>query len=234
MTTVNDASEIMKVRRMLGDAGEKVSMMIQNELVQSTSASTVFTRYGPIFDVSGVWVSVDPDHEGTDYYGTGSFNSYTREITLQNSLPGVNTLVLINYTYFKGLPDEAVDELITGAKTYVERYTNRTYNWTTDTDHDTVVAISAMLYRTAIGCLLYQVAADILQKGWNFAIEEFRIETKTWGGGMPVGDLLIGWQKHVDEHINILGRYWYYAAPSSSYLGRTAHGYRMDDQGRIS
>lgn len=232
--SVNDASEILKVRRMLGDAGEKVSMMIQNELVQSTSALTIFTRYGPIHSVNGVWVSTDPDHEGTDYYGTGTFNSYTRELTLQTGLPGVNTQVLINYTYFKGLPDEAVDELVTGAKTYVERYTNRTYNWTTDTDHDTVTAISAMTYRAAIGCLLYQVAADILQKGWNFAIEEFRIETKTWGGGMPVGDLVIAWQKHVDEHISILGRYWYYAAPSSRYLGRKAHGYRMDREGNIS
>ena len=232
--SVNDASEILKVRRMLGDAGEKVSMMVENDLVQSTSASTVFTKYGPVHSVNGVWVSTDPDHEGTNYYGTGTFNSYTREITLQFSLPSINAWVLINYTYFKGLPDEVVDELITGAKTYVERYTNRAYNWATDTDHDTVTAISAMTYRAAIGCLFYQVAADILQKGWNFRIEEFSIETKTWGGGMPVGDLVIAWQKHVDEHISILGRYWYYAAPSSRYLGRKAHGYRMNDRGEIS
>lgn len=235
MVTVNDATEILKVRRMLGDAGEKVSMMVADELVQSTSATTIFTRYGKIFSVSGVWLSTDPDHAATEYYGdTGAFNVYTRELTLKTSLPGANTWVLVNYTYFRGLPDEVVDELITGAKTYVSSYTNRTYNWTTDTGHDTMTAISAMTYRAAIGCLFYQVAADILQKGWNFKIEEFSIETKTWGGGMPVGDLVIAWQKHVDEHISILGRYWYWAAPSSAYLGRKAHGYRMDREGRIS
>jgi len=235
MSLQNTAVEILKVRQMLGDAGELIPVMLQDELRASSDKTTVFTRYGQILSVSGVWLSTDPDHEGTEYYGTGSFTIYTRKITLQTDLPTVNEDVLINYTYQKGLPDEVVDNQVTYAKAYVQYRTNYTFDWAAATpDVETQAAIAAMIYRAAQGCLMYQYAPDILQKGFNFRIEEFSVESKTWAGSMGIRDLLTLWSKHVDEHIAILGDYGYYAAPSSAHYGRNIHGYYMDRDGKVS
>jgi hypothetical protein len=235
MSLQNTAAEILKVRQMLGDAAELLAVTLESELRTSASTTIVYTRYGQIMNVHGVWLATDPDHVGTEYYGAGSFNAYTREITLETSLPATNTDVLINYTYHKGLPDGVIDVQITFAKAYISSYTNFSFDWTAASpDVETTVAISAMTYRAAQGCLIYQFAPDVLQKGFNFRIEEFSIESKTWAGGMGIGDLLELWTKHLNDHLAVLGEYGYYSAPSTTSYGRTVHGYKMDNKGDVS
>ncbi|NOR39186.1 MAG: hypothetical protein GQ580_06340, partial [Candidatus Thorarchaeota archaeon] len=186
---VNTDAEILRVRRMLGDAAEMNTITIINELQTSENASVVNTRYKQVKSVSGVWLATDPDHEATDYYvGIGeAFDIYTGEITLHTPLPGPSTNVLINYTYYKGLPEEVIDEMVTNAKQYICWYTNYEFDWT-DTENRTKIAIAAMTWRAATGALIYMYAPDIMQKGYNWAIAEFKVESKTWAGSMGIQD----------------------------------------------
>jgi hypothetical protein len=228
---------------MLGDAAEMNTVTITNELRTSENASTVNTRYKQIKSVSGVWLSTDPDHTGTNYYDgeNGSFNIYTGEITLHTSLSSPSTNVLISYTYYKGLPDEVIDEHITNAKLYVEWYTNDVFDWTDTDDRRVLLAKSAMIWRAATGALIYMYAPDIMQKGYNWAIGEFRVESKTWAGSMGIQDLLALWNDEVNKYLSMLGKYEYFVVASSAEplepyfrsAGRSYHGYRMDDDGDV-
>lgn len=238
MALVNTADEILSVRRMLADAGGMRAVTIINELNTSESSTTLFPKHTQIYSVSGVWLATDPDHLSTDYYtgANGEFNPYTGVITLHTTLPGENVDVIINYTHFKGLPDEVVDEQITDGKRYIEYRTDVEWDWTLTTTREIQIAWSGAKYRAAEACLMYQYAPDILQMGFNFSIEEFRIESKTWAGSMGIEALLILWNKHVDEQIAQLGEYYYFKAPSTagSTEKRKHHGYKMDSQGKIS
>lgn len=238
MALVNTESEILSVRRMLADAGGMRAITIINELLVSESSNTVFPKYTQIYSVSGIWLSTDPNHESTDYYvgANGAFNPYTGVITLHTTLPSANVDVLLNYTHFKGLSDEVVDDQITDSKRYIEYRTNVEWDWTLTTTREIQIAWSGAKYRAAEACLMYQFAPDVLQMGFNFSIEEFRVESKTWAGSMGIGDLMMLWNKHVDEQIAQLGEYWVYNATSTagSTKGRKHHGYKMDMEGKIS
>lgn len=238
MTLVNTVSELLAVRRMLADAGGMRAITLTNELITSESVSNVFPRYTQIYSVSSVWLSTDPDHTGTNYFsGSGAaFNPYTGEITLDPTLPEANMDVLLNYTHFKGLPDEVVDDQITDGKRYMEFRTDVVWDWTDTTNREIQIAWSGVKYRAAQACLMYQFAPDVLQMGFNFSIEEFRIESKTWAGSMGIQDLMMMWDKHVSEQIAQLGEYWPYKAVSTagSPLGRKHHGYKMDSGGKIT
>lgn len=238
MALVNTESEILSVRRMLSDAGGMRAITILNELNTSESVSTIFPKYTQIYSVSGVWLSTDPDHLSTNYYsGAGAeFNPYTGAVTLDPVLPDANVGVIVNYTHFKGLSDEVADDQITDAKRYIEFRTDVEWDWTLTTNREIQIAWSGAKYRAAQACLMYQYAPDILQMGFNFSIEEFRVESKTWAGSMGIQDLLALWNKHVDEQIAQLGEYWHYKAPSTagSTRKRKHHGYEMDSEGKIS
>lgn len=223
---------------MLADAGGMRAITIVNELSVSASATVVFPKYTQIYSVSGVWLSTDPDHLSTNYYtgDNGEFNTYTGVITLHTALPSENVDVLLNYTHFKGLSDEVVDDQITDAKRYIEYRTNVEWDWTLTTTREIQIAWSGAKYRAAEACLMYQFAPDVLQMGFNFSIEEFRVESKTWAGSMGIQDLMMLWNKHVDEQIAQLGEYWAYKATSTagSTEGRRYHAYKMDSEGKVS
>lgn len=228
---------------MLGDAAEMNTVTITNELRVSEDAVTVNSRYKQIKSVAGVWLSTDPDHTGTNYYegANGAFDIYTGEITLHATLPNPSTNVLINYTYYKGLPPEVIDEMITGAKQYVQWYTNEIFDWTDTTTNRVQIAKAAMIRRAATGSLVYMYAPDIMQKGYNWALGEFRVESKTWAGSMGIQDLLALWNDEVNKYLAILGRYEYFVVASSAdqtepfyrTAGRGYHGYRMDNKGDV-
>lgn len=237
LVTVNTAAEILSVRRVLGDAGGMRTITRVNELRISESIGVVFPKYTQIFSVSGVWLSTDADHTSTNYYSgeNADFNPYTGMITLDPELPAANSDVLVNYTYFKGLSDAVIDDQVTDAKRYIEFRTDTEFAWTLTTDRDIQIALSGMKMRAAQAGLMYQYAPDILQMGFNFSIEEFRVESKTWAGSMGIQDLLALWNKHVDEQIAQLGEYWYFKATSTagSTKGRQQHGYTMDSEGKV-
>jgi len=239
----NTAAEILNVRRMLGDAAEMNTITVVNELRTSETASIVNTRYKQIKSVTGVWLATDPDHTGTNYY-TGvneGFDIYTGEITLHTPLPSPSTNVLINYTYYKGLPDEVIDDHINNAKEYVQWYTNEEFDWTDTTSARVKIARAAMTWRAATGALIYMYAPDIMQKGYNWALAEFRVESKTWAGSMGIQDLLALWNEEVNKYLAMLGKYEYFVVASSAdskepyyrSAGRQYHGYRMDDNGDV-
>ena len=237
MSLVNTDAEIISVRRVLGDAGGMRAITRVNELGISESINTIFPKYIQIYSVSGVWLSTDPDHTATNYYSGDSavFNPYTGMVTLDPVLPGTNVDVLVNYTYFKGISDEVADDQITDAKRYIEFRTDTEWNWAATTDREVQIAMTGVKYRAAQACLIYQYAPDILQMGFNFSIEEFRVESKTWAGSMGIRDLLDLWNKHVDEQIAQLGEYWHYQAPSTagSIDGRKHFGYKMNSEGDV-
>ncbi len=243
LALTNTDAEILRVRRMIGDAAEMNTITLVNELRASENASMVNTRYKQVKSVSGVWLSTDPDHTGTDYYAgdDGAFNIYTGEITLHTALPGPSTNVLINYTYYKGLPDEVVDEMVSNAKEYVQWYTNEEFDWTATTEARVRIANAAMTWRAATGSLIYMYAPDIMQKGYNWSLAEFKVESKTWAGSMGIRDLLDLWNKEVGSYLAMLGKYEYFVVASSAdslesryrSAGRSYHGYRMDDYGDV-
>lgn len=237
MSLVNTDDEIISVRRVLGEAGGMRAITRVNELSISESINKIFPKYTQIYSVSGVWLSTDPDHASTNYYDgvDAEFNAYTGMITLHSDLPSANVDVLVNYTYFKGLSDQVADDQITDAKRYIEYRTDTEWDWTATTDREIQIALSGMKYRAAQACLIYQYAPDILQMGFNFSIEEFKVESKTWAGSMGIQDLLMLWNKHVDEQIAQLGEYWYYKADSTagSTKGRQHYGYTMDSEGKV-
>ena len=49
--------------------------------------------------ITGVYLTTDPNHAGTNYFTGGSFNSTTKVITLGSALPNANTSVLVQYGY---------------------------------------------------------------------------------------------------------------------------------------
>jgi hypothetical protein len=227
---------------MLGDAGEQKAVLIKDELRISSDVDKVFTNYTQIESVTGIWAHDDPDHTGTEYYGsTGTFDAYTGMITPQTDFPSANFQCLITYTSYKGLPDRVVDQMITNAKTYVEWYTNETFDWTnTANDSRTNLAIAAMTWRAATGCLIYQYAADILQKGYNFKIAEFSVESKTWAGSMGIRDLLDTWNREVQMYLGMLGRFIPFVIAQTGDVrddyresGRDYHAYKMDQDGEV-
>jgi len=227
---------------MLGDAAEMNTVTIIDELRTSETASLVNTRYKQVKSVTGVWLATDPDHTGTDYYTgvSAAFDIYTGEITLHTSLANPSTNVLINYTYYKGLPPEVIDEMVSNAKLYIQWYTNETFTWT-NTDDRTNIANAAMIWRAATGALIYMYAPDIMQKGYNWSLAEFKVESKTWAGSMGIQDLLMMWTDEVNKYLSMLGKYEYFVVASSAdprepYYrtgGRGYHGYRMDDKGDV-
>ena len=241
MSLANTAAEITRVRLMLGDAAEMKAITIVNELRISETADLVNTKYGQIKSVSGVWAATDPTHAGTNYYTGGDFDAYTTEITLGTSLPGDNTNVLTNYTYFKGLSDLVTDRHVTNAKTFVEIQTNETFDWpNTDNDRRTNLAIAAMTYRASVGALIYQFAPDVLQKGYNWKLAEFSVESKTWAGSMGIRDLMDTMNKEVDIYLALLGVYQPFDIPATGdwrdayrTSGRNFHGYKMDSDGDV-
>ena len=226
---------------MLGDAGEQKAVVIVNELRTASDVDKVFANYTQIESVTGIWPTTDPDHEGLNYYTGGSFDAYTAEITPGTDLPGADVNVLITYTTFKGLPDVVVDQMVTNAKTYVENYTSETFDWTNaDNNSRTNLAIAAMGWRAATGALIYQYAPDILQKGYNFKIAEFSVESKTWAGSMGIRDLLDTWNREVQLYLGMLGRYMEFIIPQTGdwrddyrALGRDHQGYKMDSDGEV-
>jgi len=244
LALVNTTAEITRVRLMLGDAAEMKAITIVNELRISETVNLVNTRYGQIKSVSGVWAATDPTHAGTDYYNGGeggSFSTYTTEITLGTSLPGDNTNVLLNYTYFKGLSDAVVDQHVTNAKTFVEVQTNESFDWlNVGSERRANLAIAAMTYRAAVGALIYQFAPDILQKGYNWKLAEFSVESKTWAGSMGIRDLMETMNKEVDIYLALLGVYQPFDIPATGdwrdayrTSGRDFHGYKMDPDGDV-
>ena len=228
---------------MLGDAGEQKAVTIVNEYRISSSATKVFTNYTQIESVIGVWLSTDPDHNGINYYegANGAFNIYTGELTLHTALPNAVQPVLITYTTYKGLPDIVIDQMVTNAKTYVEWYTNETFDWRNpDNNIRNNLAIAAMTWRAATGALIYQYAPDILQKGYNFQIAEFKVESKTWAGSMGIRDLMETWNSEVQRYLAMLGRYMPFIISKTGdwrddhrLPGRNHHGYIMDDEGDV-
>jgi hypothetical protein len=227
---------------MLGDAAEMNTVTIVDELRTSENASMVNTRYKQVKSVTGVWLSTDPDHASTEYYtgANGAFDIYTGEVTLHTPLPGPSMNVLINYTYFKGLPPEVIDEMVTNAKQYVSWYANEDFDFTLATDR-VKIAIAAMTWRAATGALIYMYAPDIMQKGYNWSLAEFKVESKTWAGSMGIQDLLMLWNKETDGYLAMLGKYEYFVIVSTAdarepryrSAGRQYHGYRMDRDGKV-
>lgn len=243
MSLDNTAAEILNVRRMLGDAAEMNTVTIVDELRTSETASLVNSRYKQVKSVTGVWLATDPDHTGTDYYtgAAADFDIYTGEITLHTSLANPSTNVLITYTYYKGLPEEVIDDHINNAKQYIQWYTNQEFDWTDTTDNRTKIAIAAMTWRAATGALIYMYAPDIMQKGYNWSLAEFKVESKTWAGSMGIQDLLMLWNDEVNKYLAMLGRYMDFVVASSAdpreprtrTAGRQYHGYRMDERGDV-
>lgn len=244
LSTVNTAAEITRVRLMLGDAAEMKAITIVNELRISESTDLVNAKYGQIKSVSGVWAATDPTHAGTNYYSGGeggSFNTYTTEITLGTSLPGENTNVLINYTYFKGLSDAVADQHVTNAKAFIEIQTSETFDWVNaGSDRRDNLAIAAMTYRAAVGALIYQFAPDVLQKGFNWKLAEFSVESKTWAGSMGIRDLMDTMNNEVNIYLSLLGVYQPFDIPATGDWrnkyrtpGRNFHGYKMDVDGDV-
>lgn len=241
MSLANTAAEITRVRLMLGDAAEMKAVTMVNELRISETTELVNLKYGQIKSVSGVWASTDPTHIGTNYYTGGSFDAYTTEVKLGVALPGDNTNVLINYTYFKGLSDLVTDQHVTNAKTFVEVQTNESFDWVNaDNDRRDNLAIAAMTYRASIGALIYQFAPDILQKGYNWKLAEFSVESKTWAGSMGIRDLMDTMNKEVDIYLALLGVYQSFDIPATGdwrdayrTSGRNFHGYKMDSDGDV-
>ena len=242
MSLANSAAEILRIRLMLGDAAEMKAITRVNEIRISENKTTVNARYGQLKSVSGVWLTTDPDHLATNYYGdTGTFNTFMAEITLESDLPADNSNVLINYTFYKGLSDPTIDMHVTNGKNYIEDATKETFDWTNaNGEIRTNVAIAAMNYRASIGCLIYQFAPDILQKGYNFKLSDFSVESKTWAGSMGLRDLLDTYNKEVDLFLAQLGVYQNFDIPNTGdwrdkyrIPGRPYHGYKMDDRGGV-
>lgn len=245
MALENTEDEIMDVRRVLGEAGTSEAVAVVDELNTSTDTTTVFAKNNQIHSVAGVWLATDPDHTGTNFYDEtddAEFNPYTSKITLSDALPDDMTDVLISYTFYKGLSDTVIDRMITNAKRYVEHYTGKDIDWTETSDEEVQLAQAAMTYRAATAALIYQYAPDILQKGFNFSIAEFRVESKTWAGGMGLRDLLDTWNQEVNRYLAILGVNMDFYIPctqkssriASRRRGRTYHGYQMDRNGDVS
>lgn len=241
MSLANTAAEITRVRLMLGDAAEMKAVTMVNELRISETTELVNLKYGQIKSVSGVWAATDPTHVGTNYYTGGSFDAYTTEVKLGVALPGDNTNVLINYTYFKGLSDLVADQHVTNAKAFIEIQTDESFDWVNaGSNRRDNLAIAAMTYRASIGALIYQFAPDILQKGYNWKLGEFSVESKTWAGSMGIRDLMDTMNKEVDIYLALLGVYQSFDIPATgdwrdAYRtpGRDHHAYRLDRDGDV-
>lgn len=229
MTTVNSAAEILAVRNMLSDAGIQMTEVVVDELRTSSDVKVVFVKYTQIHNVVGIWLSTDPTHAGTNYYDGGSFNAYTGELTLNSSLPDASTNVLINYTHYKGLAESVVDQHISFSKGFVDDYTGKIWDWADVTDPKTQVAKAAMTIKSAMIALAFMVAPEILQKGFNFRIDEFSVESKTWAGSMGLKDMLTIWNGMLQEHLDLLGKDLKFCIPSNYEFG-----YTMDSEGEVT
>lgn len=224
-------TEIMLVRKRLGDAGTLIAETIIDEEAIATNADTIFTMYQMLFEVNGVWLRDDTEHTGTNYFSgvDAKFDTYTGQLTLHTSLPSENEEVLISYTYYRGLHDEFIDEFLTEGKLYVRKYTGHDYDWTQafleTPDEETKIAMLAAASLAASRCLEALAASDILQLGFNFRLGDLEIENMVRGGGFQVQahiDMLKG---DVDRWLKILGRSMYFAAGSTKGYGRDAWGY---------
>jgi len=226
---INTLAEILSVRNLLSDAGVQMTEVIYNELRRSSLIDTVFVRT-QLHSVTGVYLSTDSGHTGTNYYsGAATFNIYTGELTLDNNLPDPNTRVLCCYTFFKGLTADVIDQHIVFAKGYINDYAGETFDWTDTTTERTQIAKAAMTVKAAMISLAFMIAPEIIQKGYNFRLEELSVESKTWAGSMGLRDMLDMWNKMLQEHLNVLGM-------DLKFEDNIAYdfAYRMDNEGNVT
>lgn len=225
-------SEIMMVRERLGDAGTLIAEVIVDEMGISTDVDTVFTMYQMIYEVNGVWLRTDTAHSGTNYYDgvDGDFDSRMGMITLHTSLPAAVTEVLIDYTYYRGLHNDTIDQFLTEAKLYVKKFTRKDYIWSdglgVDPDEETQIALMAAASLAAKRCLVALSAGDILQLGFNFRLGDLEVENMVRGGGFHVQAMIDQLDNDIQQKLAMLGRGMYFVAPSSVSYGRDIRNYR--------
>jgi hypothetical protein len=75
------------------------TVTVMDEAQESDDTTHVTVTNTKVLSVSGVWLSTDLGHIGTNYYTGGSFDADTGILILGSALPGATTNVLINYTY---------------------------------------------------------------------------------------------------------------------------------------
>ena len=230
------ATEILMVRRKLGDAGVEITETMTDEEAISESTTVVFPVERMLYSVSSVYLASDPTHAGTEYFGTtGTFDTYTGAITLETALPDDNTQVLVSYTMTRGLSDDTIDMLIDEAKLYVEDYTKETFDWSQGVGVDrvtrTAVALNAAITYATMRGLEAIATGDIVQLGYEFRFGDLEVNNQVTGGFHVQAhiDLL---KSDVDRMLSILGRKMTFVMRSTKSLGRDAWGYKRSQSGR--
>lgn len=83
--------------KSLGTTLNQVNVVDEQQI--SIDTTHVMVANTEVTVATGVWLSTDTGHTGTNYYTGGSYDSTTGIFTLGTPLPSANTPVLINYTY---------------------------------------------------------------------------------------------------------------------------------------
>lgn len=237
--STSTSSEILMVRERLGDAGVLITETVIDEEAISTNTTAVFPAERLIYEVSGIWLTSDPTHSGTDYYDgvNGEVDTYTGKIIPHTSFPSANTEVLINYTFMRGLPNTVIDQFLVEAKLYVKKYTRKDYDWSlglgADPDEETQIALMAACSIAAMRCLEVIATGDILQFGYNFRLGDLQVESMT-SGGFHVQAHIDFLKSDVERKLAMLGRAMHFVARTTRRWGRDAHGYKRHTGGKRS
>ena len=187
----------IQVRLRLGDLGQLRFHVIKDEIQTPISTDTVTTLRRNVYAITGVYLATDIDHEGTDYYTGGSYQSRTGLLTLGTELSNALDDVMITYTVMEGLQTDQIEVSLDEAEAYVEALVSLTYDW--DALDINAVANQCRFALAALKCMWILNYPNAVQMGYNYRIGDFEVQTKLWGEGMIAQDLFNRLELHAKE-----------------------------------
>lgn len=199
-------SMIARIRQILDEAGELRRQSIKDELVYPATMFKLFLPRTRILSIEGVYILTDDAHSGTNYYTGGGFDKSTGVVWLGSTLPSVNAMIRVDYTWESGINDDTILHHLNAARLFTINYTGIEFEFGKATTNVTKGAEAMSLAGTILACVLSVNGANVAQMGYNFRLDEFEIQTKLWGEGMIAEALFNMYIREYDKWRMALGK----------------------------
>lgn len=177
------------LRDLLMEIGQIQYNTFTDELRMVGSDDTVYTLFGRIVDVIGVWLMSDVV-KASDLYGASGSNDGHRVKLGTATTPG--TYVTVSYVIADGMNENAAKEMIDQAKYQVKLQLMETdLNLdvpVTDFDH---LARSYWIMLTLYGSYLLMNNVNFIQGDANLSLFNYQYSSKLWGEGMSTDALFM-------------------------------------------
>ena len=197
-------TNIHNVRLLLNQMGNMENILEEDEYQISKGKDTIYTDYGNIIGVDGVWLASDTEHSGTNYGLSGTYNPLNRTVTLTNDLPALNTPVLITYARSVGLSDSQIELAINSSEIKVmNELMDFDFTFTMSTNIGKV-GLYLVYFLAHLEAIHIMNTGNAVQGGFSYMMNQLQVNTKLWGEGMSAEALINFYVKRCKEMMTYL------------------------------